>query len=192
MFPQTRSTRPLSRSLSSFEMQISNRMGLPPTRIVSTTFSGTLSQQSLELRRRHSSCSKPEARQSTSASLFTIQFWQRKSHWKRASLNTFRCLAGCTLGDFSAMWMLQSHFPYLGIAATMGLSSKPADSFLVVRRQAEKIRAFSDSRHNYVDASRDCSSSTRQRPHGVASGISYSGRYESGVHVCDGVGGKHC
>lgn len=37
-----------------------------------------------------------------------LQFWNSRATWRRAAVNTLRCLAGCTLGDFSAMWILQS------------------------------------------------------------------------------------
>lgn len=46
----------------------------------------------------------------------------------RAGVNTFRCLIGCTLGDFSAMWLLQAYTPELGIATIMSISSTPTHS----------------------------------------------------------------
>ncbi|KAG9254388.1 uncharacterized protein F5Z01DRAFT_681438 [Emericellopsis atlantica] len=49
-------------------------------------------------------------------------FWSSRSAWKRAAVNTTRCLVGCTIGDFSAMWYLQSAHPQLGITAIMALS----------------------------------------------------------------------
>ncbi len=52
-----------------------------------------------------------------------IGFWSSRPTWHRASLNTLRCLVGCTTGDFSAMWLLQSHCPDLGMPAIMGISS---------------------------------------------------------------------
>lgn len=53
-----------------------------------------------------------------------LGFWASKSIWKRASVNTFRCLVGCTLGDFSALWFLQAFYPNLGVGTIMGISSK--------------------------------------------------------------------
>jgi hypothetical protein len=38
-------------------------------------------------------------------------------------VNTLRCLVGCTLGDFSMMWFLQSQHPGLGLYTIMGFSS---------------------------------------------------------------------
>lgn len=39
-------------------------------------------------------------------------------------INTLRCLVGCTVGDFSAMWYLQAAHPELGIGTVMAISSK--------------------------------------------------------------------
>lgn len=52
----------------------------------------------------------------------SIDFWASKKVWTRSSVNTFRCLVGCTTGDFATMWYLQSAYPELGTAMTMGLS----------------------------------------------------------------------
>ncbi|KAB8077877.1 hypothetical protein BDV29DRAFT_167612 [Aspergillus leporis] len=51
-----------------------------------------------------------------------LAFWTDKPTWSRAGVNTLRCLVGCTLGDFSALWMLQSLFPEMGMGAVMGVS----------------------------------------------------------------------
>ncbi len=53
-----------------------------------------------------------------------LGFWSSKPIWKRASINTFRCLVGCTLGDFSALWFLQAFHPNLGVGTIMAISSK--------------------------------------------------------------------
>lgn len=53
----------------------------------------------------------------------SIQFWTSAPLWRRASVNTLRCLAGCTSGDFSAMWLLQTFYPEIGIGAIMGVAS---------------------------------------------------------------------
>lgn len=58
-----------------------------------------------------------------SLSLGSLAFWSSKPTWGRAGINTFRCLVGCTLGDFSAMWFLQSCYPEIGIGAIMAISS---------------------------------------------------------------------
>lgn len=53
-----------------------------------------------------------------------VDFWMSTFVWKRAAINTLRCLIGCTLGDFSTMWFLQVHYPSLGIGVIMATSSK--------------------------------------------------------------------
>jgi len=49
-------------------------------------------------------------------------FWLSKQTWKRSAINTGRCLVGCSIGDLSTVWYLQSAYPDLGMATTMGLS----------------------------------------------------------------------
>lgn len=78
------------------------------------------------------------ARQSL-PSVWTPGFWTRRSTWKRAGINTLRCLVGCTIGDFSALWMLQTYYPGLGMGTIMGVSSK--DCFPVKRRGRKANRA---------------------------------------------------
>lgn len=53
----------------------------------------------------------------------SLAFWSTKSAWKRASVNTFRCLVGCTTGDFAALWFLQAVYPDLGMTTIMVVSS---------------------------------------------------------------------
>ena len=57
-------------------------------------------------------------------SLSSHQFWRSSAVWRRAGVNTLRCLIGCTAGDFSAMWYLQSFHADLGLTTIMALSSK--------------------------------------------------------------------
>ncbi|KAL4916756.1 hypothetical protein BDW62DRAFT_185536 [Aspergillus aurantiobrunneus] len=52
----------------------------------------------------------------------TQRFWTCRSTWRRAAINTLRCLVGCTVGDFSALWMLQTHFTALGMSTIMAAS----------------------------------------------------------------------
>ncbi|CAD0097077.1 unnamed protein product, partial [Aureobasidium vineae] len=56
-------------------------------------------------------------------SLSERAFWTCRGTWKRACINTFRCLIGCTVGDFSALWALQTYAPDL---VTSGLSTSIA------------------------------------------------------------------
>lgn len=58
----------------------------------------------------------------------TLTFWSSPHHWKRAAVNTTRCLIGCTLGDFSALWFLQANFSDMGMGSIMAISSSPSPS----------------------------------------------------------------
>ncbi|KAI8823618.1 uncharacterized protein EV422DRAFT_362319 [Fimicolochytrium jonesii] len=58
---------------------------------------------------------RPESPQS-------LSFWTSNSTWHRASSNTLRCLLGCTLGDFSSMFYLQTHYAHLAPHIIMSLS----------------------------------------------------------------------
>lgn len=68
-----------------------------------------------------SCCSKPPKALAPSAS--SREFWLSPPIWRRAGINTFRCLVGCTLGDFSAMWYLQAFHPDMKMQAVMAISS---------------------------------------------------------------------
>lgn len=63
---------------------------------------------------------------SSARPLSTLQlpFWTCRSTWRRASINTLRCLVGCTSGDFSALWILQTYYPELGMGSIMAISSE--------------------------------------------------------------------
>ncbi|KAB8233249.1 hypothetical protein BDV23DRAFT_164902 [Aspergillus alliaceus] len=58
----------------------------------------------------------------TSLSTLNLGFWKCRHTWKRSGINTLRCLVGCTLGDFSALWMLQTYYPDLGMGTIMAAS----------------------------------------------------------------------
>ncbi|CAN6623452.1 hypothetical protein TRVA0_009S01838 [Trichomonascus vanleenenianus] len=64
----------------------------------------------------------PKSTPNAVPSVLDSRFWTLRSAWKRASVNTLRCLAGCTLGDFSAMWLLQTFSPDLGTGTIMAIS----------------------------------------------------------------------
>lgn len=57
-------------------------------------------------------------------SMTSVAFWSSRAVWKRAGINTFRCLIGCSLGDFSSMWFLQLYYPGVGTGLIMGISSR--------------------------------------------------------------------
>ena len=59
----------------------------------------------------------------------STRFWTCRTTWSRSIINTFRCLVGCTSGDFAMMWYLQSAYLDLDVMTTMGLSSKSISGF---------------------------------------------------------------
>ncbi|KAJ6103728.1 hypothetical protein N7486_003950 [Penicillium sp. IBT 16267x] len=72
-------------------------------------------------------CHKPSNQDNTptpspNTSILDRTFWSCNSTWKRARINTLRCLLGCTIGDFTAMWTLQSFYPELGMNTIMLVS----------------------------------------------------------------------
>lgn len=71
----------------------------------------------------NSSSSHQNKNSESTSSLLSSSFWSCRSTWGRAGLNTLRCLAGCTVGDFSALWMLQTYYPELGMNSIMLASS---------------------------------------------------------------------
>lgn len=72
-----------------------------------------------------SCCSPKPTKQAPEVSAYSREFWSSRSTWRRAGVNTFRCLVGCTAGDFSAMWYLQAFHPELGMETVMAISSRP-------------------------------------------------------------------
>jgi len=83
-------------------------------------------------------------------SLYSKEFWSDGQSWRRASLNTFRCLIGCTLGDFSALFYLQHHYPTLGasivmpVAMASGISTSILIETLALRFGKDSL-SWSDS-----------------------------------------------
>ncbi|TKW51329.1 hypothetical protein CTA1_10979 [Colletotrichum tanaceti] len=79
---------------------------------------------STETRRRSSSscCSKKQHDHAISPGVLSREFWASRTTWRRSSVNTLRCLVGCTLGDFSAMWYLQAFHPQMGVESVMATS----------------------------------------------------------------------
>ncbi|KAL2843554.1 hypothetical protein BJX68DRAFT_154775 [Aspergillus pseudodeflectus] len=64
-----------------------------------------------------------QAPQGKKASPWNRPFWSCRHTWRRAGINTLRCLVGCTVGDFSALWMLQTYAPDLGMGTIMAASN---------------------------------------------------------------------
>ncbi|EHK16212.1 uncharacterized protein TRIVIDRAFT_39766 [Trichoderma virens Gv29-8] len=82
---------------------------------------------------------------STSRSPWRLPFWSCRTTWRRAGINTLRCLAGCTLGDFSALWMLQTYYPELGMTTIMaasmvsGITTSIIVETILLRRGADQL-----------------------------------------------------
>ncbi|KAE8327588.1 hypothetical protein BDV39DRAFT_79140 [Aspergillus sergii] len=80
-----------------------------------------------------------------SLSAWQLSFWKCRHTWKRAGINTLRCLVGCTLGDFSALWMLQTFYPGLGMGTIMaasmasGISTSIILETVLLRRGADQL-----------------------------------------------------
>ncbi|KAI9024442.1 hypothetical protein CLU79DRAFT_700636 [Phycomyces nitens] len=70
----------------------------------------------------------------------SLGFWSDPLVWERTRLNTLRCLVGCTMGDFSAMWYMQLNHPEMspvvctGLAMAAGLSTSLALETVLLRR----------------------------------------------------------
>lgn len=83
-------------------------------------------------------------------STFSRAFWACRSTWKRAGINTLRCLIGCTVGDFSALWALQSYYPELGMNTIMLASSAsltPRPLKIRITRAKTQLQWLPESRH---------------------------------------------
>lgn len=72
--------------------------------------------------------------------------------WKRAGINTLRCLLGCTSGDFSAMWYLQSFHADFELPTIMILSSMCSRFQELLN---DLLKHFSDIRHCDLITPRD-------------------------------------
>ncbi|KAL4778687.1 hypothetical protein BJX76DRAFT_352401 [Aspergillus varians] len=76
---------------------------------------------------------------------FNRRFWMCRSTWRRAGINTLRCLVGCTAGDFSALWMLQTYFPDMGMGTIMaasmasGITSSIILETVLLRRSPDRL-----------------------------------------------------
>jgi hypothetical protein len=88
----------------------------------------------------------------------SLTFWASPPTWKRATINTLRCLVGCTLGDFSSMWYLQAFHPTIGIEVIMAISSKLVPCVLETNRL---LSLDSGQRPIDLHDARDCAASSR-------------------------------
>ena len=56
------------------------------------------------------------------SSILSPSFWNDRPTVRRAAANTTRCLIGCSLGDLSALWLLQGYWPELGLPLIVACS----------------------------------------------------------------------
>jgi hypothetical protein len=70
---------------------------------------------------RHQTTTQPSTRPQQ---LQNLSFWKCRHTWRRAMVNTTRCLIGCSLGDLSTMTYLMTYHPEMNGATSMSLSSK--------------------------------------------------------------------
>ncbi|KAJ0426685.1 hypothetical protein BJY00DRAFT_100 [Aspergillus carlsbadensis] len=86
-----------------------------------------------------------QAPQGRNDSPWNRPFWSCRHTWRRAGINTLRCLVGCTVGDFSALWMLQTYAPDLGMGTIMAASMASGTTTSIIletvllRRGADKL-----------------------------------------------------
>ena len=52
----------------------------------------------------------------------TAAFWRCKVSHNRATINTLRCLAGCSLGDYSALIYMQMYHPELPLTVSVPIA----------------------------------------------------------------------
>jgi hypothetical protein len=80
----------------------------------------SLHLQLLQFRHQHTQTPAPTRPQP----LQDLAFWKCRHTWRRAMVNTTRCLIGCSLGDLSTMYYLMTYHPAMNAVTSMGLSSK--------------------------------------------------------------------
>lgn len=72
-------------------------------------------QVDLHQAQNHDCCTKPEVKPETA-------FWSETPVWKKAASNTFNCLIGCTIGDFTMITYLQAFHSQMNMWLMMGLA----------------------------------------------------------------------
>lgn len=55
-------------------------------------------------------------------SALDAKFWNDRAIWRTAAANTFRCLVGCSIGDFGMLFYLNAFHPGLGMLPIMAIS----------------------------------------------------------------------
>jgi hypothetical protein len=146
------------------------------------------SQRRLRCNKNESSTTLCSSEDKKSASLTIPQFWTSRATWKRAAVNTFRCLIGCTAGDFSAMWYLQLSHPALGMGTIMAISSASTLGYPV---QKFMLTLCSGFRHQLFHAFGDYAPPIWLRPSPLDGCCSDGCGNEHDLDAYDGAGGEH-
>jgi len=120
--------------------------------------------------------------------LQNLAFWKCRHTWKRATVNTTRCLIGCSLGDLSTMYYLMTYHSSMNAATSMSLSSEQNQAYGFTGKELQtNTQFFSDCRHKHFDLARDCSVAARQRSTDLERCCSHGVWYEPCFHASDGV-----
>lgn len=98
----------------------------PPPAAPHSSASPTASSTSAE----RASSASPLSAAAAPRPYLTRQFWRCRHTWRRAMVNTFRCLVGCSIGDLSVMYYLMAFHPDVDMMTSMGLSSESFPSLL--------------------------------------------------------------
>ncbi|KAL3462267.1 hypothetical protein BJX64DRAFT_259536 [Aspergillus heterothallicus] len=102
-------------------------------------------QRGYALRRAFQTARPSQASPAKNASPWKQPFWSCRHTWRRAGINTLRCLVGCTVGDFSALWLLQTYAPDLGMGTIMaasmasGITTSIILETILLRRGADRL-----------------------------------------------------
>jgi hypothetical protein len=137
-----------------------------------------------------------------------LAFWQSPPHWRRAGVNTLRCLVGCSLGDLSTLFALTAAFPALPVHVTMpaamvaGITTSVSlETVLLKRSESALLRDISWRTHSFAHAR----TTAHAPPHTHRTysrlnlsvvcfgrrGIQDGDQDEHGEHVSDGGHGEH-
>ena len=78
-------------------------------------------------------------------SALTSKFWKCAHTRSRATINTLRCLAGCSVGDYSCLIYLQTYYPSLPLsisvpaACVSGISTSLLLETVLLNRGKDKL-----------------------------------------------------
>jgi enterochelin esterase-like enzyme len=127
------------------------------TRIPRNTFSGCRAQRThinTFITAKTTSIRRHQTSQTSTRpqSLQNISFWKCRHTWKRATVNTTRCLIGCSMGDLSTMYYLMTYHPSMNAATSMSISSERNQTISnSAREPPTDTQSSSDCRHQHIN-----------------------------------------